>query len=268
MGNPALQAQKNLNQNLSVEWYPNKDTMFTVSAYRQKGIVGPNMTAAVVGVPVFAGSDFDYQVPGVSLGDVKFDYTTYVNGPPLTRTGVEFSSKTAFTFLPWRLRYTGLDANYTRQRSNNNERSAQDLLSGLALPPLNEPKYSYNWAVWYDDGTWSARLAVQAVATKFICNAACGSNAVNNYPFVNGTARAPVYNPGSPNWSDATRFIDGKISWRYSKNLDFFVEGRNLGNNTQTTSQPSLGYADGAPQLLTYGYAGRRITVGLNYRNL
>jgi TonB-dependent receptor len=268
MGNPALKAQANINQNLSVEWYPNKDTMFTVSAYEQKGIVGPFMTAPVVGVPLFAGTNFVDPVSGAPLSDVKFDYNTYVNGPPLTRKGVEFSSKTAFTFLPWRLRYTGLDANYTRQRSINTTRSAQDLLSGLDLPPLNEPKYSYNWALWYDDGTWSARVAVQAVATKFFCNAACGSNVVNNYPFINGTARAPVYNPGSPDWTDATRFIDGKIAYKFSKNLDFFVEGRNLGNNTQTSSQPSLRFADGTPSLLAYGYAGRRITIGLNYRNL
>jgi TonB-dependent receptor len=268
MGNPALQPQKNINQNLSVEWYPNKDTMFSASAYKQKGIVGPFTTTGVVGVPIFAGTNYVDPVSGTPLSDVKFDYTTYVNGPPTARTGVELSSKTAFTFLPWRLRYTGLDANYTRQRSTNNQRSAQDLLSGVALPPLNEPKYSYNWAVWYDDGTVSARLAVQAVATKFNCNAACGSNVVNNYPFINGTTRAPVYNPGSPNWVDATRFIDGKIAYRFSKNLDFFIEGRNLGNNTQTSSQPSLQFANGTPSLLTYGYAGRRITIGLNYRNL
>jgi outer membrane receptor protein involved in Fe transport len=67
---------------------------------------------------------------------------------------------------------------------------------------------------------------------------------------------------------DATRFIDGKIAYRFSKNLDFFIEGRNLGNNTQTSSQPSLQFANGTPSLLTYGYAGRRITIGLNYRNL
>jgi TonB-dependent receptor len=263
MGNPALKAQMNINQNLSVEYYPNKDTMFSASAYKQEGKVGPNIVVGVTAVPVFAGSG---QVDP-AFSDLRFDYKSYTNGPAISRNGVEFNTKTAFTFLPSFLRYTGFDGNFTRQHSSDSL-NVVDLLTGTPLPPSQEAKYSYNLALWYDDGRLSARVAVQAVAQKFSCIAACGDTTANTYPALGITARPLPYNPNSPNWSDATRFIDGKIAYKWKPNIEFFVEGRNLGNATQTLSQSGVGYSDGAPMLSSYAYAGRRITVGMNFRNL
>jgi TonB-dependent receptor len=274
MGNPALKGQMNLNQNLSIEYYPNKDTMFSASAYKQKGLVGPN-TTQLVSAPVFAGSNVVNPATGQALGDIIFDYRTYIDGLPRDRTGVEFSSKTAFTFLPWKLRFTGLDANFTRQHSSTTDRPAVDLITGEPLPPSGEPKYSYNLALWYDDGKFAARLALQAVAKKYSCYAPCsGSSSANGgtgntYPAVgifNRTALA--WNPNSPNWTDATRYIDGKVSYKFSPSVEFFVEGRNLGNATVRSEQgPGVDYANGAPMLNSYFYPGRRITVGVNLRN-
>jgi TonB-dependent receptor len=272
-GNPALKGQENINQNLSVEWYPNKDTMFSASAYEQKGKVGPTIVVPVNGIPLFAGTDI--VAPGTTqlIGEDAFTYNTYVNGPPAVRTGVEFSSKTAFTFLPWKLRYTGLDANFTRQHSNLS-RLVYDFLTGETLSPRGEPKYSYNWALWYDDGKWQARVAVQAVAAKYSCTAPCGAtlNGVNyNLGIYPNTAdlgtKWPQYNPGSPQYTDRTMYVDGKLSYRFSKGIDIFIEGRNLTNQTATQSFPSLPYEQGA-NYASYFYPGRRITIGLNWRTL
>jgi hypothetical protein len=41
---PALRPRTTINHNLSVEWYPNKDTLFTASAYRQIGKIGASKT--------------------------------------------------------------------------------------------------------------------------------------------------------------------------------------------------------------------------------
>jgi TonB-dependent receptor len=270
VGNPALQAQKNTNQNLSVEYYPNKDTMFTVSTFKQEGKIGPAITGGVTGVPVFAGSTAVDPVTGQALADMRFDYSTYMNGAATTRKGFEFATKTAFTFLPWLLRYTGFDANYTKLRSATSALNTVDLLTGEPLPPVGESKYSYNYAVWYDDGKFSARVAVQAVASVFNCIAACGANTVNNYPTNAVGVRSTVvpYNPGSPNFKDSTRFIDAKVAYKYSPNVEFFLEGRNLGNATQSNSQGSYAaFADGTPSMLDLTYVGRRIMVGVNFRN-
>jgi TonB-dependent receptor len=268
LGNPALMAQRNVNQNLSLEYYPNKDTMFTVAAFQQKGIVGPAITQGVSGVPFFAGSSQIDPATNTPLSSLLFDYSTYLNGAATTRKGLEFSTKTAFTFLPWFLRYTGFDANYSKLRSATSSLNVVDLLSGDPLPPQRESKYSYNWALWYDDGRLSARVAVQSVASYFNFIAANGVSTVNNWPNAGGGRTTVIpYNPGFPDYKDSTRFIDAKIAYKVTPQLEVFAEGRNLGNATTSNSQGSYGgFEDGTRSLLDYAYSGRRIMVGLNFR--
>jgi TonB-dependent receptor len=268
VGNPALLAQRNANQNLSVEYYPNKDTMITVSAFNQKGIVGPSITQGVSQVPFFAGSSEVDPVTGVRLADLRFDYSTYLNSAATTRKGLEFSTKTAFTFLPWFLRFTGFDANYSKLRSATSSVNAVDLLSGDPLPVARESAFSYNWAVWYDDGRLSARVAVQGVASYFNYIAANGATTVNNWPNVAGGRTTVIpYNPGFPDYRDATRYVDAKIAYKLTPSVEVFAEGRNLGNATTSNSQGQYGtFSDGTRSLLDYGYSGRRIMVGVNIR--
>jgi TonB-dependent receptor len=271
IGNPALQAQTNFNQNLSLEWYPNRDTMFSLAAFKQDGKIGPALSQGVTKIPLAGGSSLVDPATGLALGDIPFDYSVWQNGAATSRKGLEFGTKTAFTFLPWLLRYTGFDANYTKLRSATSSENVVDLLTGEPLPVARESSYSYNFALWYDDGRFTARVAVQAVASYFNCLAGCGSQDAFNYPaagVTTGMVRFP-YNPGSPNFKDATRFIDGKISYRWKPNIEFFLEGRNLGNATTSSSQQKYAaFADGTPNLLDYAYAGRRIMLGVNFRTL
>jgi hypothetical protein len=197
-----------------------------------------------------------------------FDYSTWANGAASTRTGLELGMKTAFSRLPGLLRYTGIDANYSKIHSKTSTDNVVDLLSGTPLPPARESDYSYNWAVWYDDGKFAARVAVQAVGAYFNCIASCGQAGVNNYPSAASGVRIGFpYNPGSPDFRDATRFIDAKISYKWQRNIEFFIEGRNLGNATTSNSQGRFApFADGTPNLLDYSYAGRRIMAGVTIR--
>jgi TonB-dependent receptor len=264
VGNPALRAQKNLNQNWSAEFYPSKDTMFSLSYFNQRGIVGPSIVQTVSGTLGLALVD---PTTGVSLAELPFSYPTYQNGVPTTRKGWEFGTKTAFTFLPSVLRYTGFDGNYTKLASVTSTQNIVDLLTGTPLPPLRESKFQYNWAFWYDDGRLSARVAVQGVASYFNNIAGSSGTAVNNYPNASGNARPPAYNPGSPNFKDATRYVDAKISYKVTPNVEVFLEGRTLGNTATSSSQGSyVPFASGAPSILDYAYSGRRIMTGANFR--
>jgi hypothetical protein len=243
--------------------------MFSIGAFKQVGIIGGSTTVGRSNVKVFDGSSYVDPQTGAKLSDLEFAFSTYENGAATTRKGVEFASKTAFTFLPWKLRYTGLDVNYTKLRSATSSVNIVDLITGDLLPPVRESKYSYNASLWYDDGVFSARIALQAVDSSFSCIAACGATTVNNYPNpAGGRITVLPYNPGSPNFRDATRFIDAKIGYKYSPNVEFFIEGRNLGLATTSNSQGKYSpFADGTPNLLDYAYAGRRIMVGVNIRN-
>jgi TonB-dependent receptor len=270
MGNPGVKPFTNKNQNLSLEWYVNKDTMFSAAAFKQKGVIGaPNGFVARDHVKVFEGSDQVDPVSGIRLADMEFSFNQWINLPPSTRRGVEFGSKTAFTFLPSVLRYTGLDMNYTRVRSDQGVPTL-DLITAEQLPVVGEPKYSYNASLWYDDGAFSARVALQVVAKRYGCFAPCtGTNiGVNNFPADNVQSVRLAYNPGNPVFSDATRFIDAKMAYKFKNGMEIFIEGRNLTN--QQTSNSTGGYedySDGTPNLYTATYSGRRIMVGLNIRS-
>jgi TonB-dependent receptor len=267
IGNPGLQPQVNVNQNLSFEYYPNKDTMFSIAAFKQDGKVGPAVSRGMNNVPIAGGTGLVDPATGTSLASLDYNYSLWLNGAATSTKGLEFGTKTAFTFLPWFLRYTGLDANYTKIRSATTTENVVDLLTGTPLPPARTSNYSYNWALWYDDGRFSARVAVQAVASYFNCIAGCGSTDNNDYAAPGVTFTRMPYNPGSPNFKDSTRFIDAKLAYKWRPNVEFFIEGRNLGNVTTSNSQGQFApFSAGTPNLLDYAYAGRRIMIGVNFR--
>ncbi|MCV2367257.1 TonB-dependent receptor [Roseateles oligotrophus] len=269
MGNPGLKPQTNVNQNLSLEWFATRDTMFTVAGFRQKGIIGaPTLGIARQDVKVFQGSNALDPVTGQPLSDLEFSFNQWGNQDPSTRRGLEFGMKTAFNFLPSILRYTGLDANYSRVRSTQGE-PRLDLISGDILPIVNEPKYSYNASLWYDDGGFSARVALQVVAPRYQTFSPNTGNSVgvNNYPSVGTSSWRLPYNPGAPIFGKGTSFIDAKLAYRFKNGLELFADVRNLtGERTQTTTGGYQDYADGIPSVYSDGYSGRRYMVGFNIR--
>jgi len=264
MGNPGLRPLTNRNDNLAAEWYPNRDTVLSLAAFRQRGRVGAPMRVAVAGALPFAGAGVQDPASGADLGDVRYAFATYVNGPAITRHGVEVAVKTAFTGLPWLLRHTGIDANYARQRSSSVEGAFRDLVTGAALAPAGEMRYTWNTSLWYDDGRWRARVAWQSAAGYFRGPATLA----NNYPAVGitGTTSLPL-NPGSATFRDASRFIDAKVSYRLHPGLEVFVEGRNLGRRTVSNSQTAVQpLADGTPNLLDRAYYGAQYMAGINLK--
>ncbi|WBS00446.1 TonB-dependent receptor [Pseudoduganella sp. SL102] len=265
LGNPGLRALSSRNQNLSLEWYPNRDTMLSLAGFRQRGLSGAPMRVAVYAAQPFAGAGIADPATGADLSALRYAYATYVNGPSTARNGIEASGKSAFTFLPSILRHTGLDANYTRMRSKVLGAPIRDLLTGAALGPQRELRYTWNASLWYDDGRLQARVAVQSAAGSFRELPA----GANHYPAV-GVESAPAlpFNPASPTYNSATRFVDARIAWRLSRHVELFAEGRNIGRAAESTSHgPYAAYADGRPNLLDYAYSGAQYLFGIVIRN-
>lgn len=272
MGNPALKPQTNVNQNLSLEWYANRDTSLSLSVFRQRGLIGaPTIGTLRSGTRVFKNSNAVDPQTGTALRDIEFNFSQWDNAAPATRRGIEFGLKTAFTFLPSVLRYTGIDANYSRVRSSQGA-PVLDLISGDVMPVGNEPKYSWNASLWYDDGGFQARVAMQVVAPRyFLFSPNTGNNVgVFNYPSVGTAYRTGVtsYNPGAPIWGKRTAYVDGKVSYRFKNGLELFADVRNLtGERTQSNTGGYQDYADGVPNIYTDGYSGRRYMVGMTLRS-
>ncbi|MDC7684255.1 TonB-dependent receptor [Asticcacaulis sp. BYS171W] len=197
-GNPDLKPYQAAKANTSLEWYPNRDTSLSLAYYRQTIRVGGPVTVTVNNANLFAGTGEVDPQTGESLDNLTFRYNTYVNGEGYTQSGWEFASKTAFTFLPWRLRYTGADFNVSTTKASNS-RTYVDPITGEYQTPPGQYKYFANLALWYDDGKTNARITWQGRDRVFTCVSACGDSGVNNTPNANPiNVTGQPYNPGEP----------------------------------------------------------------------
>lgn len=267
IGNPGLKPFESLNQNYSVEYYPNRDTMFSLAYFKNKIVRGDPMQQSFTG-KILEGTGAVDPITGESLEDIDFLYPTWVNAPGFSRKGIEASTKMAFTFLPWRFKYLGFDGNYAKIESSLTRSGWYDLLTGASLPPVNEPSYYYNASIWYDDGTTTARLAIQGRDQIFQGISAQGANTVNNYPNPSeGRITILPYNPGSPMYTDKTTYIDFKATHKVTKELELFFEARNINNEVVVQSQGEFAsFADGTPSILGNSWPGYRLTAGITFR--
>ncbi|WP_081988027.1 TonB-dependent receptor [Sphingomonas sp. 37zxx] len=265
IGNPALAPFTAWNQNYSLEWYPNADTVLSATYGKLDVKMGGGIGVTRTGRP-FSGSDQIDPLTGQPISELDFNYPTFENGPGYQRDIWEFSAKSAFTFLPWFLRYTGADANVSLLSSSTNT-GTQDPSTGDIMPPLNESRYFINSSIWYDDGKLNVRIAYQKRSEIFRCITPCGGNTGDiNYPGVNWTnvrLVGPGYNPGLPLFKDATQFIDVKVSYNITRALQVYAEGRNMTGEAQTLSTGEYQtFADDTPRLTQMAYGGRRFLLG------
>jgi TonB-dependent receptor len=270
VGNPGLKPFKGDNRNLALEWYPTEDLMFGVAHYRNKIITGAPINANMPASNLFAGSDAVDPVTGQPFSDYDFTYPSYINGPSGTQLGMEYTAKVAFTFLPWIFKYFGVDANYS-ELDFEDFATSRDLISGAYNPPQGQREYFKNFALWYDDNRFAARLSYQGQSEFFDFISSC-SNAINNYPTAfaqcpGQTIRTP-YNPGGTTFREATEFFDLKLSYQFNEHWNAFFSGRNITREaTYRVIQPGNVYSDGAPTLQAFSYGGARWQVGLTWQN-
>ncbi|MHA6723635.1 TonB-dependent receptor [Sphingomonas sp. RS2018] len=265
VGNPGLKPFTAWNYNASLEWYPNADTLFSVTYGKLDVKIGAPINATATTRP-FEGSAQTDPITGRPLSELEFTFPTYGNGPGYKRDIWEFSVKTAFTSLPWLLRHTGVDANLSILSSSTTS-GQQDPNSGDILPPPDESKYYLNTSLWYDDGTFNFRVAYQKRTSRFTCVTPCGGNTTDiNYPgeqWTNVRLVAPGYNPGVARYFDGSEFIDAKASWNVTRSFQVYVEGRNVAREAQTISTGKyINFADGTPRVMRLLYGGRRILLG------
>ncbi|BEV11896.1 TonB-dependent receptor [Asticcacaulis sp. DW145] len=267
-GNPDLKPYTATKNNTAIEWYVNKDTYVSLAYYRQKVKIGKPLRLLLTDQRVFEGTDEVDPVTGRPLSDFQFTYSTYINQPGETQSGWEFSTKSAFTFLPWRLRYTGVDFNYSTNKSKG-AAGFTDLITGTSLGSQGRPDYFANLAVWYDDGKTSARLAYQKRSNVLECMSNCGVDRRPSYawPSTNPLSFAALpYNPGEAYYNQAYGYLDAKVSHKVNSNVEFFLEARNLTKQASVRVGTARGLEATPESAWNVQYAGRRFNVGIVYK--
>jgi TonB-dependent receptor len=247
IGNPELKGYAATTQNLSAEWYPNRDTQLSVGLFAIDVKSGNPDTVTVN----------DYEIEGET-----YTASTYRDGPSgLKQKGFEVAGRTAFTFLPWRLKYTGAGFNYARTKSNE-ANTAIDLFTGKALPPAKQSNYTYNLNFWYDDGRLNARVAYQRRDFYYDRTEAAG---INRVPAAAGGSTTSYYKVVSPIFKTGNKSLDARGSYKLTKRIELFAEGKNLLDDSVSRYTPDK-YRDvgnGTPYVYDTYYLGRRYYVGL-----
>ena len=269
VGNPNLSPFKAWSYNASVEWYVNADTLLSATFGRLDVTTGRPVNDQQIDRP-FAGNNQIDPGTGLPLSDFEFAFPTYADGPGYSRDVLEFQAKTAFTFLPSFLRYTGADANISIL-STAVTSGQQDPLSGDIMRVPGESKYTTNVSLWYDDSKLQARVTYQQRTELFDCISPCGSNGVAfNYPgeqWTNARLAGPGYNPGRPHFINGTTFIDAKIAYNFNDAFQVYVEGRNMTREAQISGAGDYGrFADGTERVNRISYGGRRFMAGVRFR--
>jgi TonB-dependent receptor len=225
-GNPDLKPYRATNTDLSLEFYPNKDTQLSMGLFNKK------ITSYIVNKAFVRNVD-------LFKNGVLFDVTQPINGKGATTKGVELTARTAFTMLPGWLGGFGIDTNYTRMNYKYAAGTALvNALDGTELPYPGLSKNSYNIALWYDRNEYNARIAY-TYRDRFFT----GGNDVS----------------GNPNFQEKTGFLDAKFQYRFSKNLTFSIEGKNLTDQEQITDAGDLFRVN------ELAFSGRRYFVSLTY---
>ncbi|WKL57315.1 TonB-dependent receptor [Asticcacaulis sp. ZE23SCel15] len=260
IGNPELKGYEATTQNLSLEWYPNRDTQLSVATYS---------------IDVKSNRPEEVTLPEYELEGNNYIAGTYEDGDPgLKQTGIEVAGRTAFTFLPSFLRHTGGGFNYSTTDSNESF-TAVDPISGKPLPPRGAASYYYNINFWYDDGRINARIAYQKRDFYYDrIDASEGTNRVPNEatqdalgldlpPYGGATS---YFKTVTPVYKNGSKSLDARASYKVNKNLELFIEGKNLLDDTVTRYAPSdmRDIGGGVPYVFDTLYYGRRYYLGVS----
>jgi TonB-dependent receptor len=241
-GNPDLRPVKSNNFDLTGEWYYNKTGSLTVAGFHKdlKDII----VNQVLQTTISAGGK-PYQ----------FTSTGPVNGAKGKVDGFEVAFQQYFDKLPGWLSGFGTQASFTyvnssRSRTNsvntgycaagNGADNVNLMVNGCDtdgtsfgnMPLENLSKQTINFALLYDKGPWSARMAY-SWRSKYLMGVALnsdntGPNQQDGLNTITGKHDLPI---GLPLWGDHYGQLDLGMSYKVDDHLTLGLEGQNLGNS-------------------------------------
>jgi len=203
-GNPELDPWRSENFSLSAEWYAGDASMFSVSAF---GIDIASFTEGTILMIDEPDSD------GVRRGPWPFNATTQGKGGEVR--GYEIGGKVALSdFLGEDSIFAnvGFDLNYTYADSKQETKD----IDGGDLPFVGMSKDTYNAVLWYENDTFSSRLAWNSRSPRLHTAGGAGTG-------------------GQSLYQDDYSQLDFNASYNYSEDVSFYVNGSNITEEYQQT---------------------------------
>ena len=161
-GNPNLDPWRSSNYSLSAEWYSGDASMLFLATY-----MIDIESFATGGVVMIDEPDAD----GIKRGPWPFN--TQVQGKGGNVTGLEIGARVAFSDITdiALLANVGFDANYTFSDSSQEGKDVK----GKDLPFEQMSEDTYNLVLWYEDDSFSTRLAWNSRSPRLITQGTVGA---------------------------------------------------------------------------------------------
>ncbi|OYT91731.1 MAG: TonB-dependent receptor [Burkholderiales bacterium PBB3] len=242
-GNPTLQPFRADTFDTSIEWYHAKNAFIGLGLF-QKNIKTYIQTLRV---------DMPYSQTGLPLallppgfnGEEVFSVTTPINTDGGKLSGFEVNIQQPFTFLPGIGKNFGIMLNYTYVNSQIEYAVAAVAPSTVGTKItddlINMSPRAFNATLYYDDGTFSARLS--------------GSQRSSF------TQLVPGRNNNDVEGKNETINFDLSMTYKATKNLDLTLEATNL------TNQPNDQFISRArDSVVVNNVTGRELVVGARYK--
>ncbi len=246
VGEPELDPFRATAYDLSFEWYFAPESLVSVAFFKKEidsfvstaRITIPNYAANPAGLPDSLGL---FACGGVVVGcmDQTWQYNQAVNSPGGPVEGYEIGVQLPFTFLPGLLSNIGFAGNYTQVESDIT-------YFGPSLTPIAQgdliglSRESYNATIYYDDGTFSARVAA-AYRSSYL-------------------TQIPGRDSNVTEETAGTTNIDVAAGYNVNDRIGIFFEGLNL------TDEVNDQYLTPDDRTSFYHAFGRTFSIGARYK--
>jgi TonB-dependent receptor len=238
-GNPQLKPFRAKTFDSSFEYYMGKNAFIGLGLFQKN--IDTYIQSLRTNVP-FRDSGLPMSLlPSNFTGEEVFQITRPINTEGGRLRGFELNYQQPFTFLPGIGKNFGTVLNYTNVKSKieyvvsptSNDRIVDDLLN---LSPT-----AWNATFYYDDGKFSARVSA-AKRSSFV-------------------TRVPGQNNNDVEGKNASTNVDISLSYKFSPQLEFTLEGVNLTNeaNDQFISRARN-------SVVVHNVTGREYLIGLRYK--
>jgi iron complex outermembrane receptor protein len=238
-GNPTLKPFRAKTFDSSFEWYFGKNAFLGLGLF-QKNIdtyiqsLRNNVAYKDTGLPMNL-------IPSNFTGDEVFAVTAPINTEGGKLKGFELNYQQPFTFLPGWGKHFGTLLNYTSVKSTIEYIVSPTATATITDDLLNLSPTSFNATLYYDDGTYMARVS-GSQRSSFL-------------------TRVPGQNNNDVEGKNKSFNIDLSFTYRVSKQLEVTLEGVNL------TNQPNDQFISRArDSVVVNNYTGREVLLGMRYK--
>jgi TonB-dependent receptor len=212
LGNPRLEPWLSRTLSTNVEWYPRENTLLSAGVFYTDV---DSYTYIDIGQDPTAPDSNGIPDRGAQTQDIA-------QGEGASYYGFELGYQATFDFLPGVLANTGMNLNFTFTPSQAGRDAATGekivLANGDDAPFNGTAENQMNLVLFYQDSKFQARIAANYLSKQYVNQ------------FSHWSITAP--NSGLPRWQDETLYIDAGVSYDFSENLQVFLQGSNLTEET------------------------------------